>query len=157
FLGTLSKRFAKDVAYYRRSLARNFSVDFKIATEPGAPQAGLEDLIKVYRDRWQEVKGETQFDKAGRREFEQAMCGVSAQAGIYRSYVLYVDQEPVAGLLGHVVNGRLFCPIFMHSPSPRFHKYSIGNVLLGMAIEDCIANGWTELDLTRGAEPYKFR
>jgi CelD/BcsL family acetyltransferase involved in cellulose biosynthesis len=155
FLATLSKRFAKDVAYYRRSLARNFAVDLKIATDPQAAPGGLEDLIKVYRQRWQEVKGETQFDKQGSREFEQAICRMFAQAGMYRCYVLYVDKEPAAGLLGYVANGKLFAPIFTHSP--RFQKYSVGNVLLGMAIEDCIANKWTELDLTRGQEPYKFR
>jgi CelD/BcsL family acetyltransferase involved in cellulose biosynthesis len=157
FVATLGKRFSKDVAYDRRFLARKFAVDFKIATDPKAPpgEGGLQDLIKVYRERWQEVKGETQFDRRETREFEQAICTMFAQAGMYRSYVLYVDKEPVAGLLGYVVNDKYFGSIYMHSP--RFHKFSVGNVLLGMAIEDCIANQWTELDLTRGPEPYKFR
>jgi len=155
FLASLSKRFAKDVAYYRRSLARNFKVRLEIATDPAARAGGLEDVVKVYRERWREVKGETQFDKPGSRDFEQTICRILAQAGLYRCYVLYVDEQPVAGLLGYVVNGKFFCPIFTHSP--RLHKYSVGNVLLGMAIEDCIANKWTELDLTRGQEPYKFR
>jgi CelD/BcsL family acetyltransferase involved in cellulose biosynthesis len=155
FIATLGKRFGKDVAYDRRFLARKFAVEFKIATNPQAAGGGLQDLIKVYRDRWQGVKGATQFDQKDTEKFEREICNVFAQAGMYRSYLLYLDEEPVAGLLGYVVNDKFFASIFMHSP--RFQKFSVGNVLLGMAIEDCIANKWTELDLTRGPEPYKFR
>jgi len=155
FLNTLGKRTRKDVGYDRRFFEKNVAAEFKIFTNSSAVFDGLKDLITVYRTRWQEEKGATRFEEDAVAKFEREICGLFSHAGWYRLYLLYANKEPVAGLLGYVRNNKYFADSYAHSPA--YHKYSVGNVLLGMAIEDCIKNQWTELDLTRGDESYKLR
>jgi CelD/BcsL family acetyltransferase involved in cellulose biosynthesis len=155
FLNTLGKRTRKDVGYDRRFFEKNVAADFKIFTNSSAVFDGLKDLIAVYRSRWQDEKGATRFEEDAVAKFEREICELFSHAGWYRLYMLYANQEPVAGLSGYVRNNKYYADAYAHSPA--FHKYSVGNVLLGMVIEDCIKNQWTELDLTRGDEPYKFR
>jgi len=155
FLNTLGKRTRKDVGYDRRFFEKNVASEFKIFTNSSAVFDGLKDLIAVYRTRWQEEKGATRFEVDAVAKFEREICELFSHAGWYRLYLLYANKEPVAGLLGYVRNNKYFADSYAHSPA--YHKYSVGNVLLGMAIEDCIKNQWTELDLTRGDESYKLR
>jgi len=155
FLNTLGKRTRKDVGYDRRFFEKNVASEFKIFTNSSVVFDGLKDLITVYRTRWQEEKGATRFEEDAVAKFEREICELFSHAGWYRLYLLYANKEPVAGLLGYVRNNKYFADSYAHSPA--YHKYSVGNVLLGMAIEDCIKNQWTELDLTRGDESYKLR
>jgi CelD/BcsL family acetyltransferase involved in cellulose biosynthesis len=151
----LSKRFRKDIAYYRRSFEKKFATELRIATSPPEVFTVLADLISVYRTRWREKRGATQFDDRRAASFEREICERFSVAGCYRLYVLYADSRPVAGILSYVLNQRCHVELFAHSPE--FHKFSVGTVLLSMAIEDAIAHGWTELDLMRGDEAYKYR
>jgi CelD/BcsL family acetyltransferase involved in cellulose biosynthesis len=155
YLTTLGKRTRKDVGYDRRFLEKNFTVDFKVFTNSSAVFDGLEDLVKVYRGRWQSEKGATRFEEKRVADFEREICSLFSHAGWYRLYLLYANNEPVAGLSGYVRNNKYYADAYAHSPA--YNKYSVGNVLLGLAIEDCIKNQWNELDLTRGDESYKFR
>jgi CelD/BcsL family acetyltransferase involved in cellulose biosynthesis len=154
FVATLGKRMRKDVGYDRRYLAKHLAVDFRILESARTDSAALDDLITIYRGRWQ-AKEATQFDDGVSARFEREIALRFSEAGWYRLYLLYADQKPAAGLLGYVLRDKFYADVFAHSPS--YEKYSVGNVLLGMAIEDCIANHWTELDLSRGDEAYKYR
>jgi len=153
FVATLGKRVRKDVGYDRRYLAKRLAVDFRILESARTDGAALDDLITIYRGRWQ-GKGATHFDDIASARFEREIALRFSEAGWYRLYLLYADQKPAAGLLGYVLRDKFYADVFAHSPS--YEKFSVGNVLLGMAIEDCIANHWTELDLSRGDEAYKY-
>jgi CelD/BcsL family acetyltransferase involved in cellulose biosynthesis len=156
YLGTVSKRTRMDVGYDRRLLKKNFATELKIYTTLPDALTGLEDLIAVYRSRWKgRDPASLYFDDQKTVAFEREVCERFAAAGGYRLYVLYADREPVAALSGVERNGVYYAQLFTHSPA--FHKYSVGNVLMGMAIEDCIQRSCTVLDLTRGEEAYKFR
>jgi CelD/BcsL family acetyltransferase involved in cellulose biosynthesis len=155
FLGTVSKRTRMDIGYDRRLFKRSFATELKIFTTLPDVLTGLDDLIAVHRSRWTREQGASYFDDQKIVAFEREVCERFAAAGGYRLYVLYADGKPAAALSGVERNGVYYAQVFTHSPE--FHKYSVGNVLMGMAIEDCIERGCTALDLTRGDEPYKFR
>lgn len=155
YLAGLSKRFRKDVGYYRRSFERSFASEFRAVSTPSEIPEALNDVIAVYKARWQEQKGNTEYDDEEAARFEREISEVLSAAGMYQLYVLYADKKPAAGILAYVRNNRCYVERFAHSPE--FHKYSVGTVLLAMAIEHAIAKGWTEFDLMRGAEDYKFR
>ncbi len=156
FLNGLSKRFRKDIAYCRRLLERHFTVEFRAISGADQTSAALADLATVYRARWLEEKGSmTPFDNPQSAGFEQEVCEQLSRAGLYQLYLLYADQKPAAGILAYVHNGRCYVERFAHSPE--FHKYSAGTILLSLAIEDAIGKRFTEFDLMRGAEAYKFR
>jgi CelD/BcsL family acetyltransferase involved in cellulose biosynthesis len=155
YLGTVSKRTRMDVGYDRRLFQKSFATELKIYTTLPDVLEGLDDLIAVYRRRWRPEHGALYFDNEKTIAFEREICGRFAAAGVYRLYVLYAEGEPAAALSGVERNRVFYAQLFSHSPD--FHKYSVGNVLMGMAIEDCISRACTVLDLTRGDEAYKFR
>ncbi|MGH8137906.1 MAG: GNAT family N-acetyltransferase [Steroidobacteraceae bacterium] len=155
FSQALSKRFRKDIAYYQRSFERSFAADFRAVSAPGEIRDALQDLVAVYNARWRAEHGSTQFDDPAAGRFELELGTALAAAGLYKLYLLYADRKPVAGILAYVLNNRCYVERFAHSPD--LHKYSVGTVLLAMTIRDGIAQGWTELDLMRGVEPYKSR
>lgn len=155
FAQTLSKRFRKDIAYYQRSFERSFAADFRAVSAPGEIPDALQDLVAVYNARWRAEHGSTQFDDPAAGRFELELGTALAAAGLYKLYLLYADRKPVAGILSYVLNNKCYVERFAHSPD--LHKYSVGTVLLAMTIRDGIAQGWTELDLMRGAESYKLR
>lgn len=155
FLQTLSKRTRKDVGYDRRFLDKTFKTEFKIFTNSSAVFDGFRDLVTIYQARWQQEKGAGRFAEESVFKFEEEVCRRLSHRGDYRLYLLYADGQPAAGLAGYVSNGKYYGDTYAHAP--QFHKFSAGNVLLGMAIEDCIQNRWSELDLSRGDEPYKFK
>jgi len=155
FLQTLGKRTRKDVNYDRRYLAKRFTVDFKIYTNSSTVVEGFRDLTAIYETRWQHEKGASRLAEQKVANFEKEICNQFSKRGDYRLYMLYADAQPVAGLSGYVRNNKYYGDIYAHSPE--LHKFSVGNVLLGMAIEDCISQNLSELDLSRGDETYKFR
>jgi CelD/BcsL family acetyltransferase involved in cellulose biosynthesis len=155
FLGTVSKRTRTHIGYDRRLLNKSFATELKVYTTLPDALTGLDDLIAVYRSRWTRELGASYFDDQKNFAFERDVCERFVAIGGYRLYVLYADRKPVAALSGFERNRVYYAQLFTHSPD--FHKYSVGNVLLGMAIEDCIQRSCTSLDLMRGDEAYKFR
>ncbi len=155
FLQTLGKRTRKDVGYDRRYFEKNFSTDFKIFTNSSAVFDGFRDLAQIYQSRWVEEKGASRLSENNVVQFENQICEKFSNRGDFRLYLLYADGKPAAGLSGYIKNDKLYGDIYAHVPE--LHKFSVGNVLLGRAIEDCINLGLKELDLSRGEEAYKFR
>ena len=155
FLQTLGKRTRKDVGYDRRYFEKNFAADFKIFTNSSAVLEGFRDLASIYQARWQEEKGAGRLAENNVMQFEHEICEEFTRRGDFRLYVMYANGKPAAGLSGYVKNDKLYGDIYAHVPE--LHKFSVGNVLLGRAIEDCIGLGLKELDLSRGEEAYKFR
>ena len=155
YLASLGANTRQNVGRFRRRLAKAFEVDLKIATQPHEMQRCLADFAAVFRDRWQPEQGATFFDQQRAAGFERELCDLAARAGWYRLYILYVSGKPVAGYLGYVCNQKFYSGLLAHDPA--WHKYSVGTVMIGMIIEDCIRQQWSEFDMTRGDEPYKFQ
>ncbi|MGH7491764.1 MAG: GNAT family N-acetyltransferase [bacterium] len=155
FLQTLGKRTRKDVGYDRRYFEKNFAVDFKIFTNSSAVFEGFRDLAQIYEARWVAEQGASRLAESNVAKFENEICERFSQRGDFRLYMLYANGKPAAGLSGYMKNDKLYGDIYAHAPE--LQKFSVGNVLLGRAIEDCITLGLKELDLSRGDEAYKFR
>ncbi|HEY7974792.1 MAG TPA: GNAT family N-acetyltransferase, partial [Ktedonobacterales bacterium] len=154
FLGGLSSRTRRHVGYDRRALSKAFQVEMKLFTAENALDDGYRDLLALHRRRWQRQRGATHFEDERTAAFEREVAQRFAQAGWYRLYILYLNASPAAAVLGHLHNSTLYVDFVVHSPE--FAKYSVGNVLLGMAIEDCTRLGTRYFDLLRGDERYKF-
>jgi CelD/BcsL family acetyltransferase involved in cellulose biosynthesis len=155
YLASLGKNARRNAGRYRRHLEQDFVVRLAAPTAADDIQKCFEDFVTVYRSRWQDLQGATYFEQPDASAFEREICKLGSVAGWYRLYILYAGNIPVAGYLGYVRNNKYYAGLLAHRPD--FHKYSAGTVLIGMTLEDCINNHWTELDMTRGAEPYKFQ
>jgi len=155
YLGTLGKRTRKDVGYDRRYLAKRHEIRMAHFRNGQEFDKGYADLVEVYKKRWDAEKGATRYSEDDASHFEAAAAKSLSKRGDYRLWMLYADEAPVAALAGYEHNNKLFADVYAHVPA--FHKLSVGNVVLGHAIEACIDNGLTEFDLSRGEERYKYK
>jgi CelD/BcsL family acetyltransferase involved in cellulose biosynthesis len=155
FLATLGKKARRNAGYYRRYLESHFRVSFVIPKSADEFRKCFDDFVDIYRSRWRDVQGATYFEQPKATAFEREICRLGANDGWYRLYILYAGDVPVAGYVGYVRNNKYYAGLTGHRPD--FHKYSVGTVLIGMTIADCIANGWSELDFMRGEDAYKFQ
>jgi CelD/BcsL family acetyltransferase involved in cellulose biosynthesis len=154
FLGQLGKRTRKDIGYDRRYIAKRHETRLEEFTNGADYKRGYNDLVKIYNERWVEEKGATRFEEDDMARFEEQVVDKMAARGDFRLWVFYADDEPVAALSGYEMNQKIYCDTYAHSP--QWHSMSVGNIVLGHAIENAIARGLTELDLSRGDEPYKY-
>jgi len=155
FVGSLGKKTRRDSAYDRRYLNKNFAVDFKELSEQAEIEIVHRHLMTIYNERRQKGNGFSFRKHDPVPLFEKEVCQVSARADGAQIWTLSLNGEPVAGLSGYLRGQKVFADTFAHSP--RYSKFSVGNVPLRMVIEKCIAEGLVELDLSRGAESYKYR
>ena len=155
YLASLGKNARRNVGRYRRQLAEDFKVEWFIPRTEPEFQRAFDDFVMLYRERWRATNGITLFDRPASLAFERDACHVAAQAGWGRLYLLYADSAPVAGYLGYVCNGKYYAGLLAYSPA--FNRYSVGSTLIGMAIEDCISHHWTEVDMMRGDESFKYQ
>jgi CelD/BcsL family acetyltransferase involved in cellulose biosynthesis len=153
YLASLGKNSRRNVGRYRRGLAEKHSVSWRAARTREEVLASFDDFRDVYRARWRGEHGATLFDEPRSAAFERAMCERAAAAGWFRFYLLYLDGRAVAGYLGYEWQEKFFAGLLAHLPE--YHRLSAGSVLIGMSIEDCIARGLREFDMTRGEESYK--
>lgn len=153
WLARLSPRTRRDIAYDRRYIEKHFDVEVAEFARPEEMDRALEALRTVYEQRWPDSASSLASDRQW--NFASSVARSAANRGAYRVWVLYGDGAPAAALSGCFEGGILYADVFAHAP--RFHGWSVGSVLLGRIIEQGIAEGWNEMDLSRGDEAYKFR
>jgi CelD/BcsL family acetyltransferase involved in cellulose biosynthesis len=154
-LALLGKRMRRHVRYDPRNLARHAEVQFR-EYRHWDDFAGIYDqMADVYRQRWTDELGSTRYDDTASANFESSVLRAYAELGMLRVWVLFVDGKPVAWTDAYVLGGTAFIDTNVHSPE--YHRYSVGNVLVGHVLQDCIEQGLTEFDLSRGVERYKYR
>ncbi len=155
FLARLGKRTRKDVGYDRRYIAKRHETRLEEFTNGREITGVYDDLVRIYNERWIGEKGATRYSESLFAQFERTVCEKLAARGDYRLWLLYADDQPVAGISGYERNNKIYADVYAHSPG--WHNLSVGNIVLGHAIENSIARGITEFDLSRGDEPYKYR
>jgi CelD/BcsL family acetyltransferase involved in cellulose biosynthesis len=155
YLALLGKSARRNVGRYRRRLTEEFAMSWKAPEAAEEIQGCFDDFASVYRSRWRNVHGATLFDESRSLAFERELCNLASAAGWYRFYLLYLDGAPVAGYLGYVCNNKYFAGLLAYLPA--MQKHSVGSVLIGLSVEDCINKGFSEFDMTRGDEPYKHQ
>ncbi|HVW69753.1 MAG TPA: GNAT family N-acetyltransferase [Steroidobacteraceae bacterium] len=155
FVATLGKNARRNVGRYRRHLEADFPIELRIPATPDERERCFNDFVRLYRSLRESEDGAPVYGSAPALAFEQDICRRGAEAGWFRLYLLYAGGQPVSGCLGYVWNRKFYAGLMARAPE--FEKYSIGMTLSGMAIQDCIANHWTEIDFMRGDESFKYQ
>lgn len=151
YLQLLGPRSRRDFRYDRRQLSTQFRVDFRAYSSVDNLEEALGAIEAVDKSRW---GSNSRYHLHGHRSFERAVAQAFCEMGVYRSYVLYLDDKPSAFVTGAVVrNLYKVSSIGFDRSVPA--KWSIGKVTNFYAIENCIENNYAEFDLTRGGEQYK--
>lgn len=151
YLQQLSKRSRRHFGYDRRRLQKEYRVSFDVYSTADQLSVALDAIEAVDRGRW---GADSRYASPAYRSFMRALADALVAHGIFRAYVLSVDDKPVSYVSGTVIRGELRTRAIAHDRAfPR--QFSVGKVTNFYAIEHCIREGLAAYDLSRGAEAYK--
>jgi CelD/BcsL family acetyltransferase involved in cellulose biosynthesis len=138
-----------------RVLDRHGEVEFVTVSHLGSICAAFEELCRLHRSRSTRAGRQSSFCDGKVAEFHESVLPSLAEAGMARIHLVKVDDKTVAALYGFVL-GNKFC-FYQSGIDSDWHRFSLGSIVLGRAIEHAIMSGQTEFDFLRGDEPYKSR
>lgn len=87
------------------------------------------------------------------RDFFRQICRHAAELGWFRSYVLFVEDEPVSFQLGFLVQGVYYC--YKTAYHREYAALSPGIAVVDHALASAVACGAQKIDLLTGSDEYK--
>ncbi|MDO9318371.1 MAG: GNAT family N-acetyltransferase [Gammaproteobacteria bacterium] len=137
-----------------RKLNRTFSVSMERTTTEQNRSSDLETMIDLHLKRWDGRGGTNAFATRGLRNFHEAFSNIALQNNWLRLFLLRLDGVPAAAVYGFYYLGVFY--YYQAGFDPQFNQYSLGNLAIGLTIEQALAEGAREYDLLHGDEDYKY-
>ena len=155
-LGNLSRSTRRHLCQQTRHLFREHQCEFRRVAGGDELGRAMDVLVGLHQARWQ-TRGEPgSFAIPGFESFLREAARASLRDGRLRMWTLAVDGETVAALIGFYDNGVVHG--YQVGFDPRLARLSVGRVLLGLCIRDCVADPQVrEFDFMGGNNAYKDR
>jgi Acetyltransferase (GNAT) domain len=149
----LSGKNRREVRRKTRILQRAFpgNARFKCFSDPSELDAGLRDAATVDGSTWQHYLGYGLLNTPHARE-NLAFC---VRRGWLRIYVMYVEDSPVAFLIGQHYRQTFYCQHAGYRLD--FARYSVGSLLTTWVLESLAAAGVEQVDLGEGGQEHNRR
>jgi len=154
FIESLGPEHRSNLRRRLKALASRFEVRFEPATDEAGRREALASLLALHEMRWRPRGGSEAFHTAALRSFHEEISRLALARGWLRLYVLRLDGRAVAALYGFAYGGRFY--FYQSGFDPRYTRYGVGLVTMGLAIRAAIEEGLMEYDLLHGDEAYKF-
>ena len=150
----LGKTLRSNLDRQIRRFFRHHSCEFRRVERADLLQAALERFVILHQARWQS-KGEAgSFALPRFKEFLTDVMRSSIAKGNLRLWTLEVDGEIEAVLLAFFDNG--VAHYFQGGFNPAYAKESLGTVMIGLCLKDCVeATDVREFDFMGGEADYK--
>ncbi|MEX0902960.1 MAG: GNAT family N-acetyltransferase [Pseudohongiellaceae bacterium] len=155
YLATLGSSHRYNFRRRLRNLERDFKFRFEKATDPRRCEQFLNQLVELHNLRWRERGGSDALNTQDLVDFHHDMSQLALSNGWLRLYVITLDGNAVAALYGFQID-RIFY-FYQSGIDPAYSRYSVGLVIMGLAIQAAIADGATQYDFLHGEENYKFQ
>jgi CelD/BcsL family acetyltransferase involved in cellulose biosynthesis len=151
FLRGKSKNFREQLRRRERKLAADHDVVFRMATA-----ATLDDdfatLFDLHRRRWGD---DALFAAPDSRRFHEDIGHTALERSWLRLWILELDGQPVASLLGYRFAGADY--FVQGGRDPDYEQLSVGSLLLFHTVRRAVEDGMAEYRLLRGNESYKWK
>jgi CelD/BcsL family acetyltransferase involved in cellulose biosynthesis len=151
YMARRHKHFRRQVRYYDRKLTAKTPVRYLIVPKDIGIERGLEEIIRLNRDRWGE-EGQS-FRTPALIDFHRRVAPILAQKGQVLLMLMAMDDRIVAGRYDFVYSGKVWG--YQGGWLREFEHSSLGTVLLARVIQWSIENGLREYDFLGGAARYK--
>ncbi len=155
YLSSLSPKTRREIRHDRRALDKVGSVTVRAVTEPDEVEAAMAVFIGLHQLRREHLGDQGSFADAAYERFHLIVSRGMAERGRLRLWFLNVDGNPAAARYQFAYRGRVHD--YLPGHDPKWHKFSVGLVLLSHCVEYAILNKDQQIDLLRGAEGYKLR
>lgn len=147
----IESSYRKELDKKGRQLRRKGQIRFECSSDPGVIKATFDAIREYRRSRFQD---EDLLQSPPYFEFYVETAIRGADAGLSRTYTLFLDDRPIAGVFGLIHKGE-FLVILGGFDLAGYKKQSIGALVFEETARDCIERGNIRLDFTIGDEPYK--
>ena len=154
YLATLGAEHRYNFRRRLRNLERRTRFSFERVRDEAGRREALPVLFRLHEQRWTPRGGSEAFEAVRVRAFHDELSRLALERGWLRLFLLRVDGDPAAAIYGFR-HGRSFL-FYQSGLDPRFARWSVGLVALGLTIESAISEGASEFDLLHGDEAYKF-
>ncbi len=154
YLAGLNSNWRRNFRHALRLMQRAGAVRFLALKDTGAIQNRFAEALQLHGLRFKERGVRSTFLDDSIQAFHSAVLARMAPRGWVRLYLLEIDERAVAAYYGFSVRKRFLA--MQSGFDPAWSSHSVGLVMVGMAIQEAIRGGDTEVDFLRGDERYKF-
>lgn len=154
YVSSLGKSHRANLRRRFRKLEAAFDVRFERAGSELEVDEAFDLLLDLHRKRWRDRGGSDALSDPAVVAFHREVTRLTLRRGWLRLYVLRLDGRPAAALYGFHYRDRFL--YYQSGFDAEFGDYSVGLVIMGMAIREAIAEGAREYDLLHGDESYKY-
>jgi CelD/BcsL family acetyltransferase involved in cellulose biosynthesis len=155
YLATLGPEHRYNFQRRLRNLTKEFDVRFEQALTEEQRRESLALLLTLHNMRWRDRGGSNAFHAPSLQAFHEELSRRALERGWLRLFILRLDGQPAAALYGFRYRRTFY--FYQSGFDPKYSKYSVGLVALGLTIKYAIEEGAEDYDLLQGGEPYKFQ
>ena len=155
YLQTVSSNHRANFRRRQRKLSETCKVTMEIATSPAQVEKDFDTLFALHQKRWTQREGTSAFNNETSRGFHRRVAKAMAENDVVRIFSLKCDDQTVAALYCFLYDHRLL--YYQAGFDSDYESQSVGLVLMGMILQYCHEQGYSEFDFLRGEEEYKFR
>jgi len=148
---SLSRNLRQDMGRKDRRLRRRHKVVYQFVDDAEQLPAAFDALEQLHKARWGHEGQVTDAQWRFYREFART----ALDRGWLRLWVLHLDDEPVAAILGFRYGGDEW--FVQTGRDPELEAEAVGFVLLAHAVRMSMLEGVEAFRFLRGDEPYKRR
>jgi len=154
YLDSLHASHRINVIKILRRLHKDFDVSLQVAATESERQWAMDVFVKLHLRRWSGKGGSTALNRQELIDFHRAFSKISLEQGWLRLYTLVLDGVPASSL--YVFKYGNTYHHYQSAFDPDYGKYSLGTVIIALAIKDAIEDGAVEFDFLHDNEPYKY-
>jgi CelD/BcsL family acetyltransferase involved in cellulose biosynthesis len=153
YLGILSPAHRYNLRRRLRNLDKRGSVSFERALSEEQCAEGIKSVVALHELRWKDRGQPGVFRDPRVVDFHRELSLLALQRGWLRLYTLRLDGKTVAAWYGFNYHGVI--SFYQTGFDPAWYKYSVGLVMMGLAIKAALEEGAQVYDFLRGDESYK--
>jgi CelD/BcsL family acetyltransferase involved in cellulose biosynthesis len=137
-----------------KKLYRDFEVKLERASSEDECRAAMDVYMDLHLERWSEDGGSTAIGEQDLVRFHRAFSSLSLNRGWLRLFTLTLDGDPVASLYLFQFNKVYY--YYQTAFDLEYGKYSVGMIILSLAIKAAIEDEAVEFDFLHDDEEYKY-
>jgi CelD/BcsL family acetyltransferase involved in cellulose biosynthesis len=154
FKSKLGRATRQNTLRQTRRLFESYNCRFRRIEKTDELETAMDALVSLHQARWQSKGDPGSFAIPGFEDFLREAARFSLAEGRLRLWVLEVDGRIAAARIAFFENGVVYC--FQSGFDPAYAKDSLGKVLLGLCVRDCIEDeSVREYNFMGGADSYK--
>jgi CelD/BcsL family acetyltransferase involved in cellulose biosynthesis len=154
YLDSLHTNHRINLGKMLRRLHKDFDVSLQVAATGEERQWAMDVFVRLHLRRWAGKGGSTALNRKELVDFHRAFSEISLEQGWLKLYTLLLDGVPVSSL--YVFKYRDTYYHYQSAFDPDYRKYSLGTVIVALAIKDAIEDGAVEFDFLHDNETYKY-